>query len=221
MSTTYSVTNTFAADTSAVATQVNTNFTDVLAALNSFDASNLSSGTLPLARIAGLTTTQFAANVIDTDGTLAANSDTRIASQKAGKTYTDTTVAASPTTWITWTPTLTQGVSVTFTTTRARYVQLGKITFVLCHITATSAGTVGQTITVGNLPVDILGSPRSLGSGTVTDTGFVAYPADVQRFAASDVLFAGFAQGNAIGTTPRFALASGDIISFMITYETA
>lgn len=37
--------------------------------------------------VSNLATSMFAANVIDTDGTLAANSDTRIASQKAVKTY--------------------------------------------------------------------------------------------------------------------------------------
>lgn len=45
--------------------------------------------------ISNLTTAMFAANVIDTDGTLAANSDTRIASQKAVKTYADALIAAN------------------------------------------------------------------------------------------------------------------------------
>ena len=40
--------------------------------------------------ISNIETADFAANVIDTDVTLAANSDTRIASQKAIKTYVDT-----------------------------------------------------------------------------------------------------------------------------------
>ena len=40
--------------------------------------------------ISNLETADFAANVIDTDGTLAANSDTRIATQKAVKTYAAT-----------------------------------------------------------------------------------------------------------------------------------
>lgn len=39
--------------------------------------------------ISNLETADFAANVIDTDGTLAANSNTRIASQQATKTYVD------------------------------------------------------------------------------------------------------------------------------------
>ena len=37
--------------------------------------------------LSNLATSMFAANVVDTDGTLAANSDTRLASQKAVKTY--------------------------------------------------------------------------------------------------------------------------------------
>ncbi|MGX0963150.1 hypothetical protein AB7M63_003599 [Bradyrhizobium japonicum] len=45
--------------------------------------------------ISNLTTSMFAANVIDTDGTLAANSDTRIASQKAVKAYADALIAAN------------------------------------------------------------------------------------------------------------------------------
>lgn len=45
--------------------------------------------------ITNLTTAMFATNVVDTDGTLAANSDTRLASQKATKTYLDQIIAAA------------------------------------------------------------------------------------------------------------------------------
>lgn len=45
--------------------------------------------------ISNLTTAMFATNVVDTDGTLAANSDTRLASQKATKTYLDQIIAAA------------------------------------------------------------------------------------------------------------------------------
>jgi hypothetical protein len=54
--------------------------------------------------ISNLETADFAANVVDTDGTLAANSDTRLASQKAVKTYVDASAAAVGLTQIaTWT----------------------------------------------------------------------------------------------------------------------
>ena len=75
---TYSVTNTFTADTTAVASEVNQNFTDVLTALNAFDAGNLSSGTVPLARISGLTVTQLAAAtiVLEAEGIESNDNDT-------------------------------------------------------------------------------------------------------------------------------------------------
>lgn len=44
--------------------------------------------------VSNIETDNFKANVIDTDGTLAANSDTRIATQKAVKTYVDTQTGA-------------------------------------------------------------------------------------------------------------------------------
>lgn len=48
-----------------------------------------------LSSISGLTTAMFAANVVDTDTTLAANSDARLASQKAVKAYADALIAAN------------------------------------------------------------------------------------------------------------------------------
>ena len=54
-------------------------------------------GTLAASRtlnVSGLTTAEFAANVVDTDTALAANSDTRVATQKAVKAYADNLIAA-------------------------------------------------------------------------------------------------------------------------------
>jgi len=45
--------------------------------------------------VSGLTTAHFAANIVDTDATLAANSDARIPSQKAVKAYADQVIAAA------------------------------------------------------------------------------------------------------------------------------
>ena len=45
--------------------------------------------------LSNISTSMFASGVIDTDGTLAANSDTKIASQKATKTYVDALIAAA------------------------------------------------------------------------------------------------------------------------------
>ena len=45
--------------------------------------------------LSNISTSMFASGVLDTDGTLAANSDTKIASQKATKTYVDALIAAA------------------------------------------------------------------------------------------------------------------------------
>lgn len=45
--------------------------------------------------LSNLTTSMFAPSVIDTDGTFAANSDTRVASQRASKTYMDQIIASA------------------------------------------------------------------------------------------------------------------------------
>jgi hypothetical protein len=45
--------------------------------------------------LSNISTSMFASGVLDTDGTFAANSDTKIASQKATKTYVDALIAAA------------------------------------------------------------------------------------------------------------------------------
>lgn len=91
------MTNTFTADTTAVASEVNQNFTDVLTALNAFDASNLSSGTVPLTRISGLTVTQLAAAtlVTEAEGIESNDNDTTWPTSAAVKDGYDTAIAAA------------------------------------------------------------------------------------------------------------------------------
>ncbi len=99
MATTYSITTTFTADESAVASEVNQNFTDVLTALNAYDASNLSSGTVPLARISGLTTTQIAAAtiVLEAEGIGSNDNDTTWPTSAAVKDAYDTAISTAVT----------------------------------------------------------------------------------------------------------------------------
>jgi len=89
MATTYTVTSSFAADTTALASEVNQNFTDVLTALNSFDAANLT-GTISLARISDLTATQMASTFFLDEDAMTSNSATAVSSQQAIKAYADT-----------------------------------------------------------------------------------------------------------------------------------
>lgn len=87
---TYTVTTSFAEDTTAVASQVNQDFIDVLTALNSFDASNLDSSTaVPLTCITGLTSSQCAASFFKDEDAMTSNSATAVASQQSIKAYVD------------------------------------------------------------------------------------------------------------------------------------
>lgn len=96
MATTYTVTTTFATDTTAVASQVNQNFTDVLTALNSFNASNLdSTTTVPLTCISGLTSSQCAAAFFKDEDAMTSDSATAVSSQQAIKAYVTTQIDAT------------------------------------------------------------------------------------------------------------------------------
>jgi len=67
----------------------------VLTALNSFDASNLGSGSVPLARISGLTSSQMAATYFLDEDDMASDSATAVSSQQAVKAYVTTSIAAA------------------------------------------------------------------------------------------------------------------------------
>ena len=85
---TYTVTTSFSADTTAIASEVNQNFTDVLTALNSFAAANLT-GTIALARISNLTSSQMAAAFFKDEDDMASDSATAVATQQSIKAYVD------------------------------------------------------------------------------------------------------------------------------------
>ena len=100
MPTTYSVTTSFSANTTAIASEVNQNFTDVLTALNSFDATNLT-GTIALARISDLTSTQMSSAFFKDQDDMTSNSATAVASQQSVKAYVDAapSTAMTPTSY--------------------------------------------------------------------------------------------------------------------------
>lgn len=108
---TYTVTNSFSADGTAIASEVNANFTDVLAALNALDAANLT-GSIAVARISGLTTTQFAAAtlVTEAEGLASSDNDTSLPTTAAIIDYVAGKVGSAN-----WTPTSYAGEeSITF-----------------------------------------------------------------------------------------------------------
>lgn len=98
--------------------------------------------------VTGLTTGNFAANVIDTDTAMVANSDTRIASQAATKAH----VAAAVTAAViesSWTPTFTPAggafTGATITINQAVYQKIGNWVQCSLDFTLTALGSGSPT----------------------------------------------------------------------------
>ena len=122
--------------------------------------------------------------------------------------------------WVDYTPTLTQGVTVTKTITVARYCQLQKTIIVQIALGCTSSGTSGSQVRVG-LPI----SARA--TSTMTAFGYI-YDAstndmyNVTGYAATGTTINFFYQtGNAFGVSPAVTLANTDQISLNFSYEIA
>ena len=124
--------------------------------------------------------------------------------------------------WETWTPTLTQGVTVTKTITYAAYAQINKIVIANLSLICTSGGTAGQNIVVGLPPIAVKQTTNlALGSGLIYDSSAnVLYNVTAQS-ASSSTFISYYNVGNPIGNNPALTLASGDAIQFFLMYEAA
>ena len=122
--------------------------------------------------------------------------------------------------WVDYTPTLTQGVTVTKTIQSAKYCQIQKLVIVNVALNVTSAGTNNVGIYVG-LPINVLSTDGNYGAGFVYDASLNAvYHSAVNGQSSSTIQFL-YQTGSPVGSNPTFALASGDIIRFTIAYEVA
>lgn len=126
--------------------------------------------------------------------------------------------------WTNWTPTITQSGSVTFTITRAKYQRIvGR--FIICQadLAITGAGTTNNAITVGGLPAASAGNGAEImGSFRYFDNGTGNYSGTVQGNSTTSVQFyVGGTQSGAMGVSPNFATANGDVFRLMFQYEAA
>lgn len=129
--------------------------------------------------------------------------------------------------WTTWTPTVTQSGTVTYTGTYAKYIRVGG--FLVCRalLDVTGTGTASNDI-LCTLPVDMAYATSSyliLGAGWIRDdsTGN-DYPClPVPSGVANRVAFKRSDADHTanVGNDPDFALASGDKISFFVVVEAA
>jgi hypothetical protein len=132
-------------------------------------------------------------------------------------------------TWASWTPTVTQGVSVAATINYARYVQMGHTAIITCRLTITGTGTGASFIVIGGSPVNsaatgVITNGAICGSGSVIDNSatlnykVIVYPQSINSFS---MLYTGSTSGNPLGAADFVAaLAINDIIQFTVTIET-
>jgi hypothetical protein len=125
--------------------------------------------------------------------------------------------------WTSYTPTVTQSATITKTINFAKYARVNKLVIVQVMVTATSAGTAGNAITL-SLPIASVNANTFaiMGAGMVYDlsasTAYLGMPVidgGVIKF------WNNASAGNFLGATPSFAIANGDFLSFTIAIEVA
>jgi hypothetical protein len=122
--------------------------------------------------------------------------------------------------WTSWTPTVTQGVGVTVTNTRSRYLQWGKLVIARAYLAVTSSGTSANVITV-SLPTTAVGSEDVSGTVHIFDTSATTNHVGIASSNGTNGAVGIENAGGLIGVTPAFAIASGDTIRVQIHYEAA
>lgn len=123
--------------------------------------------------------------------------------------------------WTDWTPSVTQSGSVTVTVTRAKYLQLGKFFIAFADLAVTGSGTTNNAITVSS-PVTAAANPGTMGSFRYFDSGTGNYAGTVQGSSTTAVQFyVGGTQSGAMGISPNFAMASGDVFRLQFQGEAA
>lgn len=126
-----------------------------------------------------------------------------------------------------WTVGITQGATTpSFTNQGSTYQQIGKLVIASCNVTATSAGSAGNDIIISSLPVapKLSGQFVTVGAATYFRTGVTPYVGSAIPVSSTNVKFVmnngtGGYLGNANG--PSFAVANGDVISFLLVYESS
>ena len=123
-----------------------------------------------------------------------------------------------------WTPTVTQNGSVTVTVNNATYSRIGDVIITRVKLTVTGSGSAGSAIVIGGQPSAIQAASNAslmpIGSFIIEDSSAsIRYVGTIRTQAATDWRFQTSGVLNATGVTPSFGLDSGDIISFVATYQ--
>ena len=136
----------------------------------------------------------------------------------AGEVLTSTKLNTIGAVTVDYTPTLTQGVTVTKTVVQARYFQFQKFVQGQILLNVTSTGTASSVVAVG-LPISARATNSMTAFGYIYDastnvmynlTGYTATGTTLQFF---------YQTGNTFGVSPAITLANTDQISINFSYE--
>lgn len=174
------------------------------------------------------TTKILVPSVLDTDGTLAANSDSKIATQKATKTYVDSALPTSA--WSSYTPTWTN-ITTGNGTNVGKYITLGKTVHFIAYFIMGSTSSISGNISVTTPSTMTTNFYRSgatevtVGNACFLDSGSAAYPGSITVESTTAVTVrahnasATYLTLSTANATAPFTFATSDEIWVMGTYE--
>jgi hypothetical protein len=164
-------------------------------------------------------------------GTVTTTSVARPASPQTGDVIyeTDTTMLrvwngsswdliSNGSTWQTWTPVITQSVTITHTVTRAKYFVNGSMITAQGSLNLTSAGTAGNNIQIGGLPFSAAAASAIQGSFRYFDAGNTNFVGTILGNTIFSAIMYYDGDGNALGVSSH-TVANADTLAFQITYE--
>jgi hypothetical protein len=139
-------------------------------------------------------------------------------------TNMSTSISTTGGVWTDYTPTLVQSSAVTKTVVLARYFQFQKLVIVTIVMNVTGSGVNANAVTVG-LPIAARTNVNQIvGSGYIFDNGGVGpqFTYNCSAYLSTTTSFLALYQaGSPWGSNPSYALASGDQLAFVLTYEAA
>lgn len=119
--------------------------------------------------------------------------------------------------------TIAQSGNVTYTTTYAKAVVLAQTVIFMAEFAITGTGTAGNAIEIGDIPAALAVADATtyalIGNALVIDAGTDQYHGGLVARTSTAWRIITNQNGNWLGITPSFALASGDIISLHAVYE--
>jgi hypothetical protein len=140
----------------------------------------------------------------------------------SGQVLTAATLNTIGAAWVDYTPTLTQGVTVTKTVAQARYCQFQKTIIGQLVLNVTSAGTAATAVAIG-LPFAARSGQPMVAFGYIYDASTnVMYNLNFLPASAGGSTISGYYQtGFFFGVSPAITLATSDQIAINFNYEIA